>query len=86
MSSHLDPDEIGRVKAQHGLFTKHLLEALYGAADGKRYGNSDSRITLSEIKVYLDREMTYSARRQYGRDQQAMVIGDPEKVIVILGR
>jgi hypothetical protein len=73
-------------EAQHGLFTKHLLEALYGAADGKRYGNEDSRITLSEIKVYLDREMTYSARRQYGRDQQAMVSGDPEKVIVILSR
>jgi uncharacterized caspase-like protein len=73
-------------EAQHGLFTKHLLDALYGAADGKRYGNVDSRITLSEIKVYLDREMTYSARRQYGRDQQAMVSGDPEKVIVILGR
>jgi hypothetical protein len=73
-------------EAQHGLFTKYLLEALYGAADGNRYGNSDSRITLSEIKVYLDREMTYSARRQYGRDQQAMVSGDPEKVIVILGR
>jgi hypothetical protein len=72
--------------AQHGLFTKHLLDALYGAADGKRYGNADSQITLSEIKVYLDREMTYSARRQYARDQQAMVIGDPDKVMVILGR
>ncbi len=73
-------------EAQLGLFTKHLLEALYGGADGKRYGNADGRITLSEIKVYLDREMTYAARRHYGRDQQAMVIGDPEEVIVILGR
>ena len=73
-------------ETQHGLFTKHLLEALYGAADSKRYGNGDSRITLSEIKVYLDREMTYAARRSFGREQQATVIGDPEKVIVILGR
>jgi len=73
-------------EAQHGLFTKHLLEALYGAADGKRYGNVDSRITLSEIKVYLDREMTYAARRHYGREQKAMASGDPEKVIVSLGR
>ncbi|UCG12671.1 MAG: caspase family protein, partial [Deltaproteobacteria bacterium] len=73
-------------EAQHGLFTKHLLDALYGGADGKRYGNADSRITLSEIKVYLDREMTYAARRHYGREQQAMVTGDPAKVIVILGR
>ena len=50
------------------------------------YGNADKRITLSEIKAYLDREMTYAARRRYGREQQAMVSGDPEKVIVILGK
>ncbi len=68
----------------HGLFTKHLLDALSGGADGKRYGESDRRITLSEIKNYLDREMTYEARRQYGRNQEATVIGDSEKVIVTL--
>lgn len=73
-------------QANHGLFTKHLLDALYGAADGKRYGKPDGRITLSEIKSYLDREMTYAARRQYGRMQEATVIGDSEKVIVTLGR
>jgi hypothetical protein len=43
-------------------------------------------VTLEEIRGYLDREMTYAARRQYGRDQQAMVYGDPGKVIVNLGR
>jgi hypothetical protein len=85
-AAHRDQVASWDKEAQHGLFTKHLLEALYGAADGKRYGNGDSRITLSEIKVYLDREMTYAARRQFGRDQQATVIGDPEKVIVILGK
>lgn len=70
--------------AGHGLFTKHLLDALYGAADDKRYGNEDSRITVSEVKRYLDREMSYAARRHFGREQQATVIGDPEKVIVTL--
>jgi len=73
-------------EARHGLFTKYLLDALYGAADNNRYGNADHRITLSEIKVYLDREMTYAARRQFGREQQATVIGDPEKVIVFLNK
>jgi Caspase domain len=73
-------------EARHGLFTKYLLDALYGAADSKRYGNADNRITLSEIKGYLDREMTYAARRQFGREQQATVIGDPEKVIVFLNK
>ena len=73
-------------EANHGLFTKHLLDALSGAADGKRYGKSDGRITLSEIHNYLDREMTYAARRQYGRNQEATIIGDSEKVIVRLNR
>ena len=85
-SSRKDQSASWDKKAQHGLFTKYVLEALYGAADGKRYGNADKRITLSEIKAYLDREMTYAARRRYGREQQAMVSGDPEKVIVILGK
>ena len=71
-------------ESQHGLFTKHLLEALAGAADDQRYGNTDNRITLGEIKIYLDREMTYAARRNWGREQQATVYGNPEKVIVNL--
>lgn len=85
-SSRKDQSASWDKEAQHGLFTKYILEALYGAADGKRYGNSDKRITLTEIKAYLDREMTYAARRHYGREQQAMVSGDPEKVIVVLGK
>ena len=73
-------------ESRHGLFTKYLLDALYGAADNNRYGNADNRITLSEIKGFLDREMTYAARREFGREQQATVIGDPEKVIVTLSK
>jgi hypothetical protein len=73
-------------ESQHGLFTKHLLDALAGAADDQRYGNTDNQITLNEIKVYLDREMTYAARRRWGREQQATVFGNPEKVIINLDR
>jgi uncharacterized caspase-like protein len=69
-------------EAGHGLFTKHILDALNGAADEKPHGNADGRITLSEIKNYLDSEMTYAARRRYGREQQATVLGQPENVIV----
>ncbi len=68
----------------YGLFTKHLLDALKGAADEKPFGNGDGRVTLNEIKNYLDSEMTYAARRRYGREQQATVFGQPENVIVIL--
>ena len=55
-------------EAKHGLFTKHLLEALNGTADTERYGNGDGNITVGEVKKYLDYEMTYQARRRYGRD------------------
>ncbi len=68
-------------EAKHGLFTEHLLEALYGKADAKGYGNENGKITLKEIKSYLDEEMTYAARRGYGRHQQATVMGDEEIVL-----
>jgi hypothetical protein len=73
-------------ETEHGLFTRHLIDALSGAADSDRYGKADGRVTLEEVRGYLDREMTYAARRNYGRDQQAMVYGVPDKVIVSLGR
>ena len=69
-------------EAKHGLFTKHLLEALNGTADTERYGNGDGDITVGEVKKYLDHEMTYQARRRYGRDQIASVHGDSEAVLV----
>ena len=63
--------------AKLGLFTKHLLEALTGIADQKDFGgNDDGKVTLGEVKGYLDEEMTYQARRRCSRDQQATVSGD----------
>jgi len=61
---------------QHGLFTRYVLDALYGAADGNDFGNGDGKITLAEVQAYLDDEMSYHARRKYGRQQRASVIGD----------
>ena len=38
--------------AKHGLFTKHLLEALNGAADKHaKTGNKDGKVTLGEVTV-----------------------------------
>ena len=52
--------------AKHGLFTKHLHEALNGgAAKHAKKGNKDGQVTLGEVKTYLDREMTYQARRGF---------------------
>ncbi len=69
------------VDAKQGLFTRYLLEALDGAADARRYGNGDGEITASEVKAYLDREMTYAAQRRFGREQNATIGGDPNRVL-----
>ena len=71
-------------EAKHGVFTKHLLDALYGAADAANFGNSDGQVTLVEAKAYLDINMTRAARR-IGREQNPSVDGNnPEMVLVAL--
>ena len=60
---------------RHGLFTWHLLQALQGAADKAPFGNGDGRVTVAETQAYLDEEMTYAARRRFGRIQNASVQG-----------
>ena len=67
--------------AQMGLFTKHLLEALYGAADGGRYGDGDGQVSLAEVGKYLDREMSYQARRRFGRTQKASISGEAATIL-----
>lgn len=68
--------------ARLGLFTRHLLDALRGAADRGRDGNGDGAVTLGEVQRYLDDEMSYAARRSYQRVQRAGVSGDPRTVLV----
>jgi hypothetical protein len=62
-------------KAKHGMFTEHLLNALYGEADKSEYGNDDGSVSLSEIQEYLDDNLTSAARRQHGRNQNAWSSG-----------
>jgi len=68
-------------KARHGLFTKHLLDALNGEADSKEYGNYDGKVSLSEIQNYLDEEMTYQARATWKRRQNAYVRGSGATIL-----
>ena len=63
--------------AEHGAFTHHLLEALYGKADI----DADGKVTARETKRYLDRHMTRAVRRAYLRDQQAGLHGDGSLVL-----
>jgi hypothetical protein len=62
-------------EARMGLFTRHLIRALNGAADGEDFGNSDGQVSVEEVQAYLDDEMTYQARRTFGRRQRASVRG-----------
>ena len=45
------------------------------------YGNGDGKVTLGELRTYLDDEMTYQARRLYNRDQKASVQGKLDSVL-----
>ena len=67
------------IEAQHGLFTEHLLDALYGAADA----DADGGVSAAEARRYLDRHMTRAARRAHGREQDAMLHGDEHTVLSI---
>ena len=63
--------------ARHGLFTHHLLNALYGRGDA----DEDGEVTAAEVKAYLDRHMTRAARRQHRRIQEASLIGVKDAVL-----
>jgi hypothetical protein len=54
----------------HGLFTKNFLEAMAGRGDADRNG----KVSLDELERHLKETLTYSARRHYGRDQQAQIV------------
>ena len=56
------------------LFTKFFLKGMSGEGDKKPYGDGDGKVSLKELKKYLDGNMTYYARRYYGRTQTAQIV------------
>ena len=56
-----------------GLFTKYFLMGMSGKADTAKTGNGDGRVDYAELERYLERTLTYFARRHYGRDQAAVI-------------
>ena len=62
---------------EQGLFTHHLLDALYGGGDA----DGDGHVTASETKAYLDKYMTRAARRQHRRVQEASLLGSEGVVL-----
>jgi hypothetical protein len=61
------------VDKRQSMFTRHFARAMAGAADQRAGGNRDGKVSLSELKAYLDKNLTYDARRYYGRDQNAQI-------------
>ena len=64
-------------EAKHGLFTEHLLDALYGKGDE----DGDGRVTAAEVVEYLLTHMTRAARRVHKRRQEATLNGLPGVVL-----
>lgn len=56
----------------HGIFTKNLVEGLYGLADK----NNDNKISLREIDVYLDTVAFESKQSQIPK-----IDGDPQSIV-----
>ncbi len=54
----------------HGMFTRNFLEGMAGKADADRNG----KVSLDELERHLNETLTYAARRNYGRDQNAQIV------------
>ena len=67
-------------EAEHGMFTRHLLDALYGGGDA----NGDGRVTAVEAKDYLDANMTRAAWLRHRVRQTANLSMGPSSLPVIL--
>jgi len=64
-----------------GLFTRFFLEGAKGKADDKTYyGNGDGKVTVGELKEYLQ-EVSYWAKRQFDSNQHPQVSGKADQVL-----
>ncbi len=64
----------------HSLFTYFFLKGVQGAADS----NKDGRITMGEMKAWLNDQVPYMARRLTGNEQQPVLIGKDEDELMLL--
>ena len=66
------------LEKKHSLFTYYFLKALQGEGDL----NQDKKLTVGEIKEYVNDNVPYMARRLNNREQTPQVTGDENKVIL----
>ncbi|MGB4599899.1 MAG: caspase family protein, partial [Trichlorobacter sp.] len=66
----------------HSLFTYFFLKGIQGDADT----NKDGRITMGEMKAWLNDQVPYMARRLTGNEQQPVMMGKDGDELVSLQR
>ncbi|MBI5408243.1 MAG: caspase family protein [Nitrospirae bacterium] len=67
---------------KHSLFTYYFLKGLQGNADS----NSDSKITVGEMKQYLKENVSYMARRVAGTEQNPVISGNENELLVTISK
>ena len=53
-----------------------------GEGDKKPYSDGNGRVSLKELKKSLDGNMTYYARRHYGRTQTAQIVVNGRELLM----
>lgn len=63
-------------EGKHSLFTYYLLRGIRGEADE----NKNRKITYNELQTFLEQNVSYMARRLYGREQTPVIKSNPNTV------
>lgn len=62
----------------HSLFTYYFLKGIQGEANE----NQDKKLTLAELKEYIDKEVIYKARRLHNRTQTPEIYGSEQMTVL----
>ena len=62
----------------HSLFTYFFIKGLTGEADS----NKDKKVSAAEMEAYLAENVPFMARKISGRNQQPMVEGNKDLILV----
>lgn len=69
----------------HGLFTWYLVDGLSGMADSSGSGKADNKITMEELKRYVDKYVPSVAQQRFKNKQEPYIYADDwNKVVSIV--
>ncbi|MBX2843201.1 MAG: caspase family protein [Flammeovirgaceae bacterium] len=75
-----DPEQVSswHPEKSHSLFSYYFLKGLQGNADL----NEDQKVTVGEMEIYLEENVTYWARRLNSREQNPEIYGEENRVLI----